>query len=98
MEDREEGTGEDWACNAYGSKRLTKAVVLGWYGKLEGTEKVKGKKRKTVLYWKRLLGEAGIDCMDVERFTGERTVWKMLVREKMCHLEKWERQRGHKYD
>ena len=81
-----------------GNDRLTKAVVLGWYGKLEGTEKVKGKKRKTVLYWRRLLREAGIDCTDVERLTRDRAVWKKLVGERMSHLEKWERQRGHKYD
>ena len=77
---------------------MTKVVVLGWYGKLEGTEKVKGKKRKTVLYWRRLLREAGIDRSYVERFTGDRTVWKKLVRDVMSHMEKLRRQRGHKYD
>ena len=44
-----------------GNDRITKAVVLGWWEELEGREKKLGKKRKTVLYWKRLLREAGID-------------------------------------
>ena len=40
-----------------GNERLTKAMVFGWYERLEGTRKVKGRKRKTVLYWKRLMKE-----------------------------------------
>ena len=48
-----------------GNDRLTKAVVLGWYLKLEGTEKVRGKNDKAMLCWRRLLREAGIDCTDV---------------------------------
>ena len=33
--------------------RLTKAVVLGWLVCLEGRGKMAGRKRKTVLYWRR---------------------------------------------
>ena len=33
-----------------GNERITKAMVLGWYEGLEGTRKMVGKKRKTVLY------------------------------------------------
>ena len=40
---------------------LSKVAVLGWYKKLEGVSKSPGKKRKTVLYWKRILSEAEID-------------------------------------
>ena len=80
-----------------GNDRLTKAVTLGWYEKLEGTHKVKGKKRKTVLYWKRVLREAGIDVTDIERLTSDRDGWKRIVHERMSHLEKWERQRAHGY-
>ena len=32
--------------------RLTIAVVLGWWEGLEGREKMTGRKRKTVLYWR----------------------------------------------
>ena len=52
-----------------GNERLTKAVVLGQYRKLEGKEKVMGRKRKKVLHWRRLMREPGIDCSDVERLT-----------------------------
>ena len=41
--------------------RVTKAFVLGWHEDLEGKSKMKGRKRKTVLYWKKTLREAGID-------------------------------------
>ena len=37
--------------------RLTKAVVLGWWEGLEGRGKMAGRKRKTVLYWRRVLRE-----------------------------------------
>ena len=52
--------------------REVKAVVLGWYEGLEGENKVAGFKRKTVLYWKRLLKEAGVDWTDIERKTSDR--------------------------
>ena len=79
------------------NERLTKVAVLGWYGKLEQVRKVGGRKRKTLLYWRRLLREAGIDCTDVERLSSDRKVWKDLVMERMRHLDVYERQKGHGY-
>ena len=80
-----------------GNDRITKAVVLGWWEELEGREKKAGKKRKTVLYWKRLLREAGIDWTDIKRIVGDRDAYRELVRERVGHIEKWDRQKGHKY-
>ena len=40
-----------------GNERLTKAVVLGRWEGLEGRGKMAGRKRKTVLYWRRVLRE-----------------------------------------
>ena len=80
-----------------GNDRITKAVVLGWWEELEGREKKVGKKRKTVLYWKRLLREAGIDWTDIERIVGDRDGYRELVRERVGHIEKWDRQKGDKY-
>ena len=77
--------------------RLTKAVVLGWWEGLEGREKMAGRKRKTVLYWRRVLREAGIDWTEVERLTSDRKGWKEKVAERMEHLDRWERQKGHGY-
>ena len=61
--------------------RVTKAVVLGWYEGLEGKSKMAGKKRKTVLYWRKIMKEAGIDDTDAERLTEDRKKWKSLVTE-----------------
>ena len=80
-----------------GNDRLTKAMVFGWYKGLEGKAKMKGMKRKTVLYWKRMLKECGVDWTDIERLCGDRDGWKTCVRERVNHLDKWERQLGHKY-
>ena len=77
---------------------MTKAVVLGWMGELEKWEKPKGRKRKTVCYWKKLLKEAGIDWTNLAGVTSDRKKWKSLVKERMSHLEKWERSRGHQWN
>ena len=76
---------------------LTKVAVFGMYKKLEGVNKAPGKKRKTVLYWKRILSEAGIDWTDVGRLASDRSGWKKLVKERMYHLDVFERQLGHGY-
>ena len=76
----------------------TKAMVFGWYEGLEGKDKMLGRKRKTVLYWKRMFNECGVDWTYVERVCGDRDGWKECVRERMNHLDKWERQQGHRYE
>ena len=76
---------------------LTKVAVLGWYKKLDGVSKALGKKRKTVLYWKRILSEAGMDWMDVGKLAGDLNGWKKLVKERMDHLDEYERQFAHGY-
>ena len=74
--------------------RMTKAVVLGWMEDLESFDKVPGKKRKTILYWKRLLREASIDYTQIGQLTEDRKVWKATVQERMKYLESWERRKG----
>ena len=81
-----------------GDERIAKAVVLGWYEGLEGSRKKIGKKRKTVLYWRRVLSEAGVEPLEVERRTRERDGWKKIVRERVEHLDRWVAQKGHEYD
>ena len=34
-------------------------------------------KRKTLLYWKRMLRECGVDWTDVERLESDRDGWKV---------------------
>ena len=78
--------------------RQVKAVTLGWMKELEGKEKMPGKKRKTILYWKGLLKQAGIDWTRIEGLTRDRKAWKQLVRDRMKYLEEWERKGGNKVD
>ncbi len=49
--------------------RTVKATVLGWMKDLEQVDKTRGSKRKTVLYWKKLLREAGIDWTNIGQLT-----------------------------
>ena len=81
-----------------GNERMVKAFVFGWYEGLEGTDKRAGRKRKTTLYWKKLLKEGGCDWTNVERLANDRQGWKRMVNERMKHLDMWERQRGHGYE
>ena len=74
--------------------RTVKAVVLGWMEDLETREKVPGKKRKTILYWKNILREAQIDWTNIGTLTKDRKGWKAIVKARMDHLEKWENSRG----
>ena len=64
-------------------ERMTKAVVLGWMEDLEKWDKKPGRTRKTVLYWRKLLKEAGIDCIQIGRLTEDRKAWKGIVGERM---------------
>ena len=75
-------------------ERKVKAVTLGWMEDLESAPKMKGKKRKTVLYWKKLLREGGIDYTTIGKETLNRKEWKRRVMTRMKHLEKWERRGG----
>ena len=74
--------------------RLTKAVCLGWMKELESWPKVPGKKRKTVLYWRRLIKEAGLDHTRIGNLCKDRKEWKATVRERTEHLEEWEKKGG----
>ena len=74
--------------------RMVKAAVLGWMEDLEGVTKRKGKKRKTVLFWKKLVREAGLDKTKIGQMTSNRKEWKMTVKERINHLDKWERRGG----
>ena len=76
--------------------RQVKAICLGWLEDLESHDKVRGKKRKTILYWKQLLKEAGIDWTRIDGLTKDRKEWKGMVRERMKYLEEWERRGGHR--
>ena len=76
--------------------RQVKAAVLGWMEDLERYEKVLGKKRKTVLYWKKLVREAGLDYTRIGMLTKDRKEWRAKVNERMRHLHLWERCAGKK--
>ena len=60
--------------------------------------KMPGKKRKTILYWKKVLKESGLDYTEVGKMTQEKKVWKSTVRERIRHLEEFDKSRGNKYD
>ena len=66
-------------------------MVFGWYRGLEGNDKEKGMKRKTVLYWKRILRDSGVNWADVERLCADKNGWKQCVGERMKYLDKWKR-------
>ena len=79
------------------NNREVKIATLGWYEKLEQLPKTPGKKRKTTLYWRKILREAGVDLMEIEQLTSDRDEWKKRVMERAEHLTRYEKQKGHHY-
>ena len=63
-------------------------------GRTESVPKMPGKKRKTMMYWKKLLKEGGIGKTRIGKLTSNRKEWKLLVKERIKHLEKWEEKGG----
>ena len=74
--------------------RGTKAAILGWLRTLENYRKTPGKKRKTILYWKKLLKEAGIDWTTAGEMAQDRNRWKENVTKRVKTLDEWDHQRG----
>ena len=60
-------------------------------------KKTAGKKRKTIIYWKKLLKEAIIDWTEAGRVAQDRSAWKEAVMKRVKHMEKYEKQQGHHY-
>ena len=75
--------------------RLVKSMVLGWVEQLERWARVPGGRRKTVLYWRRLLREAGADVTRIGVLAADRKGWKAFVKERMETIAEWEESRGH---
>ena len=77
--------------------RITKIAVLGWLEDLETIKKCPGKKRKTLFYWRKLLREAGVNWAEAGTIAQDRKEWRRIVKNRMTHLEKWERQQAHNH-
>ena len=65
---------------------------------LESRERVRGSKRKTVLYWRKLIREAGWDVTEIGKQAQDRKKWKAAVMARMKHLAEWEESRGKKWE
>ena len=77
--------------------RIVKGMVLGWWEKLEEVERVKGARRKTMLFWRRILKEAGVDASRIGQLTSDRKKWKETVRKRMKRIQNWENSQGHQW-
>ena len=77
--------------------RTTKACILGWMKELENYEKPAGRRRKTLLYWKKIVREAGMDTTDIARLTADRKKWKSAVKGRVRHLNEWEESKGNRW-
>ena len=77
--------------------RIVKSVVFGWLKNLEERGKLKGQKRKTVLYWRKLVREAGWDVTTIGKKAEDRKKWKSMVMDRMKHLAAYEESKGKKW-
>ena len=74
--------------------RMVKAATFGWMEELENIPKVPGRKRKTVLYCKKLVKEAGMDTTKMAELTSDRKEWKEKDNETSTELVEKPRERG----
>ena len=56
------------------------------------------KKKKTVLYWKRIFRKAGVHVTNAERLKADQKEWKKRVEGRTDYLSKLECQKGKKYE
>ena len=52
---------------------------------------------KMLMYWYKLLKEANIETYEVERMALDIAKWENVVKDKMRHIEQFEKQQGHQY-
>ena len=77
---------------------LVKNVTLGWLKDLEEYPKNPGKKRKTLLYWKKLLKEAGLDYTKINNLTKDKKERRRIVKKRSNDMHEWERKADHSFD
>ena len=78
-------------------ERLVKEKMMGWIRRMEMGRKPRKKKMTTLTYWHKLLKEGNIETHEVERIAMDRTKWRNVVKDRMRHLEQFEKQLGHQY-
>ena len=77
-------------------KRLTKVACLGLAKISANPTEMSGKKDKTLLYWRKLIREAGMDVNEMDKLTQDRKGWRRAVEARMEHLHKWEKSNAKK--
>ena len=78
--------------------RLVKNVTLGWMEDFERYDKIQERKRKTMLYWKKLVREAGIDYTTLGEKCTDRKVWKAIVNKRVKEIDEFEKRRANRYE
>ena len=68
------------------NSRTTKQVTLGWYQK----EGIRRAQQSTVQYWRKIIGEAGVDSDNVEMYVWDRKKWRNLIDGRMKKIREWE--------
>ena len=74
--------------------RQTKIAVLGWFKGLEGEKITSGRKKKTHIYWYRILREAGKRWSEAGTIRQDRDRWRDMIEKRTEHLSLWERSRS----
>ena len=78
-------------------ERLVKAATLGWMESLEGQEKVAGKKNKTMLYWRKVIMNVGLDTTEIGSGTKDRKEWKAFVKRRTRDIQEYDESKGNQY-
>ena len=78
-------------------ERLVKQTTMGWIRRMETGRKPRKRKMTMLTHWHKLLKEANIEPHEVEKIAMDRTSWRNVVKDRMRHIEQFEKQQGHQY-
>ena len=76
---------------------LVTQTVMGWIRRIETGRTPRKRKITTLTYWHKLLKCANMETHEVEKMAMDRAKWKNLVKERMKHIDQFEKQQGHQY-
>ena len=78
-------------------ERLVKHATMGWIRRMETGRKPRTRKMTTLTCWLKLMEDGNIEAHEVERIAMDKAKWKNMVKDRMRHIEQFEKQQWHQY-
>ena len=97
-EDNQKQNRKEAPRNNWSDERLVKQATMGWIRRLETGRKPRKRKMTMLTYWHKVLREANIEAHEVERIAMDRAKGGNVVKDRMRHIEQFEKHQYRRYD